>query len=375
MNIRVRFQPRYDLRDFMKAGDGRSYVSGNDLYMRRVRLSMEGWMLTKVLKYQVEMTADRWEQANRTYAYGLQYANLEYIFDDYLIARIGKSKLPFSRVSLVSSARQLIVERPASTEAAKGLFGKSEAYYQPAMTLRGSFLDGTIYYEGQMADGWQNGDVIYTRGSYYSTDSADTIVRKGQPFYGARLELSPPGWVESKKSDAPLGQGKHLTGGVHFGAQKEITYQGNLANLNLKEDRTVAGYDISGHYKGFTAAFEYNSMLIDFSEFDRFSKAPKGWYAQAGYFIDNFDLNLEPVFRYEVYNTDSNKPKMGQTAMTSGINWYLKGHSLKVGFNWVETRYEDKHSGALKFRDATTGEDIIRDNMMDQYQLQGQLLF
>jgi hypothetical protein len=172
-----------------------------------------------------------------------------------------------------------------------------------------------------------------------------------------------------------MGVGKHLAGSVHFGAQKEITYQGNLANLNLKEDRTVAGYDISGHYKGFTAQYEYNSMLVHFTESGKFSRAPKGWYAQAGYFIGNFDINIEPSVRYEVYNQDSNKPKMGEENISAGINWYLKGHSLKIQANWVESRYQDNASGVLKYTDTATGSTIITDNKKDSYQVQMQVYF
>jgi hypothetical protein len=73
---------------------------------------------------------------------------------------------------------------------------------------------------------------------------------------------------------------------------------------------------------------------------------------------------VEPVVRYEIYDQDSKKQEMEEKNSTVGVNWYGKGHSFKVGLNWVRTRYEDKASGRL-----------INDNRKNVYQLQGQMYF
>ena len=122
------------------------------------------------------------------------------------------------------------------------------------------------------------------------------------------------------------------------------------------------GADISGHYEGFTAQFEYNLWKEEYTDPSKKAKEPKGWYAQAGYFISG--LNAEPVARYEVYDQDSNSSDKKETTTTIGANWYGKGHSFKIGLNWAHTEYEKSASGWL-----------ANDDTKDVYQVQAQLYF
>lgn len=348
LNIRVRLQPRIDYGDIIKSRDGKSYTSDKDFYLRRIRLEMSGTLLVKTLKYNLTLTGDKWDKAGNTNEIGVQYAYLEWEMDDAFALIFGKEKLPYSRVSLTSSSKQLIIERPVSTEATKKLFGKTEAYYQPKIAAKGKFLEGVIGYEAAFADGWQNGESIQT----------GLTVFKASPLYVARVELSPPGWVEKKKSDAPLGKGQHLTLGVDYAAQSGIEYKEN----NYKEDRTLTGIDLSGHYEGLTFQLEYNAWNVKFTDPSKKEQTPNGWYAQAGYFIDG--PMIEPVIRYEVYDQDKNSSDKKETDTTVGMNWYLKGHSLKWGLNWVHSEYEKSNSSWLANSDKK-----------DVYQLQAQMYF
>lgn len=348
LNIRVRLQPRIDYGDIIKSKDGKSYTSDKDFYLRRIRLEMSGTLLVKTLKYNLTLTGDKWDKAGNTNEIGVQYAYLEWEMDDAFALIFGKEKLPYSRVSLTSSSKQLIIERPVSTEAAKKLFGKTEAYYQPKIAAKGKFLEGVIGYEAAFADGWQNGESIQT----------GLTVFKASPFYVARVELSPPGWTEPKKSDANLGKGKHLVLGLDYAAQTGIEYKEN----NYKEDRALAGIDLSGHYEGLTFQLEYNAWNVKFTDPSKKEQTPNGWYAQAGYFIDG--PNVEPAARYEVYDQDSNSSNKKETDTTVGVNWYLKGHSLKWGLNWVHSEYEKSNSNWLANSDKK-----------DVYQLQAQMYF
>lgn len=350
LNIRIRLQPRLDYGDIIKEKDGNSYAKDADLYLRRVRLEFGGSLLTKTLKYKLVLSADKWEKAGNTNAVKIYYAYVEWEQSDEFALRVGKEKLPYSRVSLTSSSSQLLVERPASTEEAKKLFGPSSAepYHQPAVTIKGRVLDGVIGYEAAVADGWQNGEAVQT---------GRTVFKAG-PFYGLRLEFSPPGWVEAKKSDAHLGKGRHLAVGVNAVNQGSIEYNEN----SFKEDRTLAGFDLSGHYEGVTGQFEYNRWKVDSDDPAIADKKPRGWYAQAGYFVSG--LNIEPAVRYEVFDQDSSSSDKKEKTTSAGLNWYLKGHSLKVQANWVHTKYEANASGRL-----------ANDDTKDTFQLQGQMYF
>lgn len=352
LNIRIRLQPRFDFGDIVD--DGTSYKSQGDLYLRRARVELGGHLLTKTIQYYLVLTADKWDKAGNANEVGIQNAYARWIADDALIFTLGKDKLPYSRASLVSSSRQLLVDKPVSTEAAKKVFGETDAYYQPKFSIGGSLAEGVFGYEVAVADGWQNGELVFN----HSVDANDRSVLTASPLLVARVELSPPGWVEGKKSDAHLGKGQHLTFGANIANQSGIEYE----EAAFEEDRTLWGFDISGHYKGFTAQFEYNQWEIDSNDPVVATKKPKGWYAQAGYFIDG--INLEPAVRYEVYDQDSEAANKEERVTTLGVNWYGKGHSFKVGANWLHHDYEAAASGALPNADSK-----------DVYQVQAQLYF
>jgi len=348
LNVRIRLQPRFDFGDLVKSRDGKSYESQGDLYLRRIRLEMGGHLLTKTIAYNLTLTADKWDKAGNSNEVGVQYAFVKWLADDALVFTVGKEKLPFSRVSLTSSSKQLIVERPVSTEAAKKLFGASDAYYQPKFSVGCKLAEGLFAYEVAVADGWQNGETVQTGRTVLTSD----------PLYVARVELSPPGWAEKGKSDAYMGKGQHLTIGANAANQSGIEYK----EAAFAEDRTLLGFDISGHYKGFTAQFEYNDWEIESEDPSIAKKNPKGWYAQAGYFIDG--LNIEPVARYEVYDQDSESDDKEEKITTVGLNWYGKGHSFKVGANWVHHKFDASASGFLADADSK-----------DIYQVQAQMYF
>ncbi len=348
MNIRVRMQPRFDYGDIIKSADGKSYEKDADLYLRRIRLEIGGSLLTKTIKYNLVFEADKWDKDGTEAKVAVQYANVQWEADDAFTLVAGKEKLPFSRVSLTSSSKQLLVERPASTEAAKKFFGKTDAYYQPKVAARGKLAEGLVGYEVAFADGWQNGESI----------QSGKTVQKANPLYVARVELSPPGWVEKSKSDAHLGKGQHLTLGLNYAAQGGIEYKEN----GEEEDRSLIGADISAHYQGITAQFEYNTFESTSTDSAVSDTKPRGWYLQAGYFING--LNIEPVARYEVYDQNSEADNKEEKNTTFGVNWYGKGHSLKVGANWVHTDYDSAASGALADADSK-----------DVYQVQAQMYF
>lgn len=348
INIRVRLQPRLDMGGLIKNEAGTSYESEIDMYLRRIRLEVGG-KLIKDLKYSLVFEADKngkfASSGSPTNEVKIQTANVDYKFAHTFAVRFGKAKLPYSRVSLTSSSKQLVIERPVSTEAAKKLF---DDYYQAHLMVHGKVAEGVLAYNLAMGDGWEPN----------STITGTTSVHKSDPLYVARVELSLPGWVEKDKSDAHLGNNRHLTIGANYAVQDGIEYKGNTYG----EDRSLVGMDLSGHWEGLTAQFEYNSWKEKYTDPTKKEKEPKGWYGQAGYYIKG--VNVEPVVRYEVYDQDSNSDDKQEKIITLGVNWYLKGHSLKVGLNWAHTEYEKSASGWL-----------ANDDTKDLYQLQTQLYF
>lgn len=350
ITARIRLQPRLDMGDLVKSEDGKSYESETDIYVRRIRLEFGG-QLAKDVKYSLIFEADKngktASSGSPTNEVKIQYANVDYKAADLFNVRFGKAKLPYSRVSLTSSSKQLLVERPASTEAAKKLF---DDYYQAHLVMHGKASEGMFGYNVAIGDGWEPNSTLHS-------GTPATTVHKSGSLYIARVEFAPPGWVESSQSDAHLGKGQHLTIGADYVTQNGIEYKGNAD----EEDRTLTGFDISGHWNALTGQFEYNAWKVESTDATR-SIEPKGWYAQAGYFLDGPDI--EPVIRYEVYDQDSNKDDKQEETTTLGVNWYGKGHSFKVGLNWAHTAYDASASGVL-----------ANDDKKDVYQVQAQMYF
>ncbi len=344
---RFRFQPRFDIGETstsLMSDDGKSYTPINDMYLRRVNWEFNG-SLIKNFRIGIDLEANK--VAKRDYTAEVVAKNIfgDYKFSDAFNLFFGKKKLPYSRVSLISSSKQLIIERPGITEDAKKIFGDSEGhgYYGSQIMIHGEAAEGMFKYYASITDGWQAGQT--TRWT------SKTVEKSGLAYIG-RVEFSPPGWIEKSQSDAHLGEEIHLTLGLHYGAQGGIEYKSS----SDKEDRTLIGADISFHLGGLTLQGEYESIDIAPSTAGTKNTKPNGWYAQAGYFISG--IAIEPAIRYEYYNKDSEKTDDDQTTIAIGFNWYLKGHSFKIAANYVATTFGNGNSDKLAGDDNLTSFQI-----------------
>jgi phosphate-selective porin OprO/OprP len=347
LNVRIRLQPRFDAGDLITSDETTpaSYEGETDFYLRRIRLELGGHIV-KNLRFNLTVEGDKNSKApgKSSNEVKILYAYGDYKIADPFSIRFGKAKLPYSRVSLTSSSKQLLIERPFSTEDAKKLF---DDYYQAHLLLHGKIAGGAVAYSLAGGDGWEPGSSVNGK-----------TVHKSGPLYAARLELSPPEWAEKSQSDAHLGKGRHLAVGANYAAQGGIEY----ASSPFEEDRSLWGADLSGHWEGFTFQGEYNAWKEEFTDPASADKEPKGWYVQAGYFIPG--VNVEPAVRYEVYEQDSNKTDTEQRTVTAGVNWYLKGHSVKLNANYAMTEFDKNAKGFL-----------ANDDKQNVFQVQGQLYF
>jgi len=347
MTIRVFFQPRLDLGDIAENSAGTAYDSEGDLYFRRARLYVSGHLMEN-LEYALTLEADKWDRTGNADNVGLYYAYLRYHHSEALNVEVGRHKLPYSRVSLTSSSKQLIIDSPASVGPAKSLFGSYEQFMVKADGKVGRFKEGEIKYYVAFADGITTGDTV----------AAGRTAQSAGPVLMGRVEFSPTGYIEKKKSDAHLGKGKHFTVGLNYAFQNSIEFDENA----YSQDRRLFGIDISTHYEELTLQFEYNSVKEESNDPAIADVEPQGWYAQAGYFIAGYDI--EPVVRYESFDQDSNVNGSKEEVTTVGLNWYPKGHTLKLSANLVHSEFEVNADGYL-----------ANDDTSNVVQIQGQFYF
>ena len=347
VTFRVRLQPRFDIGDLIENSAGTSYDSEGDLYFRRVRLDVKGHLIEN-LKYNLTLDADKWEKSGNADSVDLHYAYLRYHHIDELNIEIGKHKLPYSRIALTSSSKQLIIDSPASVGAVKSLFGDYGQFMVMADGKTGRFEQGEIKYYAAFGDGIVSGDTV----------AAGRTAQSTGPLIIGRVEFSPTGYTEKKKSDAHLGKGKHLTVGLNYAFQNSIEFDEN----SYSQDRRLFGIDLSGHYEELTLQVEYNSVIEESSDPAVADVEPQGWYVQAGYFIAGHEI--EPVVRYEIFDQDSNINASKEEITTVGLNWYPKGHTLKLGANFVHSEFETNANGWL-----------ANDDTSNVLQVQGQFYF
>lgn len=296
-----------------------------DAYFRKAAIGFYGHAYTDAFTYGLTLSADETPQSrvypsyDDTQGVSLNGTYLAYRFSPTLAVRFGKEKLPYSRLYLMSSTRQAFSERPYYMYTWEQVLSE---YAQTHLSVIGSWR--SFDYWASIAQGWRAGDVLSTTRS----------VTDAPPQMTMRLQWSPAHWKENRMSDAFLGQGRHFSIGTYAAIQNDIEYRGR-AGLRGSEDRSLFGADVSYHLNNVSLAAEWNSWQIaDSSEITQ-----AGWLVQGGYFFPSY--NLEPVVRYEHFDTDVDRNETSVMKTTFGVNYYLRGHKLKWMLNYEHTRFDD----------------------------------
>ena len=355
--IKLRAQARLDFGDLL-VGPGGGYRTEEDLFLRRVRLELDKKFkdppFGKELDLNLTLEADRIDQDLRNGRrrdpgtdVGLQYLYADWIFADAFGLEVGRHKLPFLRAELTSSTRQLLIERPAVTGAAKDIFGD---YHQTQIMAHGDVAGGALRYYFSYADGAAN------LGALQELDGAATAVQGdglGKAFI-ARVELAPYGFregspfTEKRKDDSGIAAENHLTLGIDGGLQRDVRYE-TSAVPDARLDTSLFSADLAGRYAigaygTLTGQAEYINFERGFNY--RRHESPRGGYFQAGYLLPwtLFSGRLEPVLRFELFDHDriENEGESGSKERTTsiGANHYLVKHSVKWAYNFVHTRFD-----------------------------------
>lgn len=303
--FRVRFSSQLQFRWLGNSQSDRSDEFDDGFQLRRLKFGARG-----ELGYDAPVSFKLVVQHNAsTGAVIVDVAYVDFALDDVaegLVFRVGKDKLPFLRREIISSTRQLSVDRSLSTE---------------FFTLDRAEMISLNY----TADSWR-GQVALSDGA----DTEETTIGADPADFAvtARGELRLAGdWKQATETIAWLGdpQSIVLGGAVHYeigdgdsngagatGVQGDGDYFGYTVDASYMQDGlSLYGAFMGGHISPddglVLAAEDFLGVLVD-----------------ASY---NLNDELAPFVRYEYIDNDSANAVQ---AVTLGANYFLDGHRLKV---------------------------------------------
>jgi len=312
--------------------------------IERLRLTFSGYMIEPNLTYLIEL------QGGTDVADGagghdarIRYAWINYKFNEMAQVKIGLFKLPFGRQETTSSKYLMLVDRSLANE----MFNLDRS---PGIMLHGALCDGTVEYAAALSNGFRNADSAFDNPDATNALDQNPAITARVVWHALYDEL---GEDFIDESDLAYHKKPVLDVGLSFAyvddngdaAGLVLPYSipdalrvwptgyglvGSTNGLNI----TQFGADAAFKYMGFACQAEWFVRMIDVS----WNLAPwllatgsddtvhqQGAYVQAGYFI--VPEKLEVVARLGgVWDIDEDST----WEYAGGVNYYLKGHNLKL---------------------------------------------
>lgn len=348
MNIGGQIQMRYLWNENEGAG-GADDESVDGFQMRRIKLGFDGHISDPKLFYGVVLAGDR-DGGN----IGLEDAFLGYKFDNGLQIKGGVFKLPFARQELISSKRQMAVDRGIVTE-----------YFtlDRAEQVQLSYKNDMLAVMGSIHDGADNGFTDFTSDQAHSFGVTGRVEAK---VFGE--------WGQAKDELA-------------WGGEEPALFIGAAGQWENNKDNAGAVANADDWYAlTLDALFEADPFSVTAAYFLAEANNPAGvadleahgFYAQGAV---NIDDTWAPFIRYEWLEQDPEGAGQDPLqAVTTGVNYYMKKHNAKVtadvvyifegtGLGEVGDLNDGELSSGLGLTSKTNDEDQIA------LRLQFQLLF
>ena len=325
----------------------------SDAYLRRVRFEVAAGF-NKWTSFVMDIRNDKANIADKGeqgFNVGDAYVKIKKPFNTSLVNfKLYRAKIDISRTETVKSARVIAYDRPKVAD---------EAAQYITHNRRGTNIQAygnwnkKVHYQVATGDGVYSGKMKDAKGDTLSKATDYKDVTQKSFFYGGKVVLSPfSGWEETKRTETYFAKGKHFEIGAAYWASDNINYNDGV--VSQKIDHTLTNLEMSAHYKGlFVQAeyFEFDGVVKQWGSAE--TGKSNGWYATSEYVIE--DLNfLAPFVRYESWDKFEGADGYDYTAATAGVNWYLKGNSIKAGLVYQT----EKYGTALKDGERTV--DTIR---------------
>lgn len=305
-----------------------------DAYLRRVRFEVAAGF-NKYLSFTMDVRNDKANYEDKgegAFNVGDAYVKIKKPFDTSLVNfKLYRAKIDVSRTETTKSAFTLYYDRPhVADEAAQYITHNRRG---TNAQMYGDW-NKKFHYQIAFGDGVYSGKTKDALGKTFSGDDFEQT----SYFYGGKVVFSPfDGWEEKKKTETYFGEGKHFSIGAAYWKSPDINYEagGNAYSV----DHELINYEISGHYKGLFAQaeyFDFDGVVKDWTSNE--TGDSKGWYATGEYLFTDFHY-IAPFVRYEEWKRfeDDNDYKL--TSKVAGINWYMRGNTMKAGLVFQEDEY------------------------------------
>lgn len=297
--------------------------------VRRAKLIGKGHIGDPKIGFGFSLAGDR----NEDNAFFEDYY-LNYKFDNGVMVQAGRWKMPYSRENIMSSAKQMAVERSLVLETFN--VDRSEgvmlSYDADNWKLAGAFNDGI---DGEATD--------------FNADGVDFGLtgRFDYKFMGDWKQAEDfASWRDEE-------QALFAGGGIHYQSGESDTV---LEDMDIFMFTADVLYENNG--LSLFGAVYYSNVDFDTMDFDNW-----GFEAQASY---NFDNTWEPFVRYELLALDDEAPGLVDdtiNVLTVGLNWYQKKHNAKFTIDLVMVLdHIDDESAPFTMLDPSSGLGLVDDD-------------
>lgn len=337
----VRIQGTFENRKVDYVDPTKSDTSVNDAYLRRVRFEVAAGF-NKWTSFVMDVRNDKAnykDDGEEQFNVGDAYVQIKKPFNTSLVNfKLFRAKIDVSRTETVKSARVLHYDRPQVADEAAQYITHNRRGTNAQM-----FGDWNkkVHYQVAVGDGVYSGKLKDATGATFTGTKG--ITQKNF-FYGGKVVLSPfNGWEETSRTETYFAKGKHFEIGAAYWRSPEISYTDGGA-ITQTIDHALMNLELSAHYKGlFVQAeyFDFDGVVKSWGSSE--TGKSNGWYATSEYVIEELNY-LAPFVRYEKWDKFKGSDGYDFSSKMAGVNWYLKGNTIKAGV----TYQEDKYGTALK---------------------------
>ncbi len=337
----------------------------SDAYLRRVRFEVAagfGHGVSFTMDVRNDKSNYGIENDEGTFNVGDAYVKIKKPFDTSLVNfKLYRAKIDVSRTETVKSARVIAYDRPYIADIAAQYisFNRRGTNVQ----MYGDW-DKKIHYQIATGAATSPNKIYDAAGDKASSDAIE--LSKQSYFFGGKVVLSPfDGWEETSRTETYFGQGKHFEVGASYWSVPQLA--GTIGNgSDFDVNRDLINLEVSAHYKGlFVQAeyFDFSNVVKDWNPTTGGLETSDstGWYVTSEYVIAEWGF-VAPFVRYETQDRYEALADATVTSALGGINWYLKGNTIKAGIV-----YQQDHFGVDATSNGGQAKDVQKIKVTSQF--------